>query len=301
MLLHRQQKPNFIYFQITHDQNSMRISIVDTTPIPSMNPISAPTSLWWPLNDLATRSASAKDQYCRIHHGSAALAASQWTRSFTRRLLDLSVALTALAVFALPMLVIALMVRLTSPGPALFTQRRMGRNGRLFLIYKFRSMGVPASGTKGPGLTRDGDSRITPLGKWLRKLKLDELPQFINVLRGDMSLVGPRPKLPQYEQLHNMPYRPGITGAATLYFRNEEEMLRHVSRANLDVFYAQYIQPVKAQLDADYMSRATFWTDLKLIAHTFLACLKPERVPLLQNSQFNGGTTVTQQLFETVN
>jgi lipopolysaccharide/colanic/teichoic acid biosynthesis glycosyltransferase len=199
------------------------------------------------------------------------------------------------------MLCIALLVRLTSPGPALFTQRRMGRGGRLFSIYKFRSMSAPSSGAKGPGLTRDGDARITAFGKWLRKLKLDELPQFINVLRGEMSLVGPRPKLPQYEQLHNMPYRPGITGAATLYFRNEEEMLRHVSRANLDSFYAQYIQPVKAQLDSDYMGRATFWSDLKLIASTFLACFKPERVPRLQHSQFTSSTSVTQQLFETVN
>lgn len=274
---------------------------MDISPIPAINPMPAPAVHWLPVNNIATRRPAVNTFHRHLQSGSTTLTASPWARSLARRLLDLSIALAALTVFALPMLFIAMLVRLTSPGPALFTQLRMGRGARLFRIYKFRSMGVPTAGTKGPGLTRDGDARITALGKWLRKLKLDELPQFINVVRGEMSLVGPRPKLPQYEQLHNMPYRPGITGAATLYFRNEEEMLRTVSRANLDAFYAQYIQPVKAQLDADYMANATFLTDLKLIASTFFACLKPERVPRLKHSQFSGSSSVPQQLFETVN
>ncbi len=198
------------------------------------------------------------------------------------------------------MLLIAALVRLTSPGPALFSQERMGRGGRLFRVYKFRSMGVPRAGANGPGLTRDGDARITPLGKWLRKLKLDELPQFINVLRGEMSLVGPRPKLPKYEELRNMPYTPGITGAATLYFRNEEEMLRHVSRENLDAYYARHIQPIKAQLDLEYMATATFLTDLRLLACTFLACVQPERVPSCLNTSADAYNGIRQQLFDTV-
>ena len=204
--------------------------------------------------------------------------ASDWSLSHSKRLLDVSVALLVLAVFAAPMLAIALCVRLSSRGPAFFAQHRVGRGGRLFRIYKFRSMAA-ASGESGPGLTRDGDRRITGIGRWLRKLKLDELPQFYNILRGDMSLVGPRPKLPRYAAIANMPYRPGITGAATLAFRHEEEILSRVHPGQLEIFYNQRIKPLKARIDTRYMCRATFRTDMRLIGATFLACLAPARVP----------------------
>ncbi len=206
-------------------------------------------------------------------------AASAWCLSLTRRIFDCSVALLMLTLCAIPMLLIALCVRLTSNGSALFMQQRVGRGGRLFWIYKFRSMETCSPGKSGPGLTRDGDTRITRTGRWLRKLKLDELPQFFNILRGDMSLVGPRPKLPQYEALHNMPYRPGLTGAATLAFRNEEEILKSIHPEDMDIFYAQHIQPLKTHLDTRYMCAATLRSDLRLIADTFIACLAPERVP----------------------
>jgi len=220
------------------------------------------------------------DSETRIQNPSA----SKWSLSLSKRLLDISVALLVLAVFGFPMLAVAVCVRLSSPGPAFFPQERMGRGGRLFVLYKFRSM-TSGSGPTGPGLTRDGDRRITGIGRWLRKLKIDELPQFYNVLRGEMSLVGPRPKLPQYAGIVNMPYRPGITGAATLAFRCEEELLSRFHPSQLDVFYARHIRPLKAHIDVRYMCRATLWSDLGLIATTFLACLAPARSPkVLRNA-----------------
>jgi len=134
---------------------------------------------------------------------------------------------------------------------------------------------------RGPGLTRGGDCRITPLGRWLRKLKLDELPQFYNVLRGEMSLVGPRPKLPCFTGIVNMPYRPGITGAATLAFRCEEGLLSRIHPSLLDDYYNQHIRPLKTRMDVRYMCRATLWSDLRLIGATFLACLAPSPAPPL--------------------
>lgn len=203
--------------------------------------------------------------------------ASPWSISARKRLFDIATALFVLALFALPMLVVALLIRFTSPGPALFRQCRVGRNGQFFVIYKFRSMAV-GSGA-GLGLTKHGDHRITPLGRWLRKIKLDELPQFYNVLRGDMSLVGPRPKLPQYVDMCNTPYRPGITGAATLAFRREEELLGRIHPAEMENFYHRHIKPLKARVDARYMCRATLWSDLRIVAATFLACLSAPRMP----------------------
>lgn len=203
--------------------------------------------------------------------------ASPWSLSRSKRVVDFLMALAILAFVALPMLAIALCVRLTSEGPALFVQKRVGRGGRLFGIYKFRSMTIGSCA--GPCHTKGGDRRITTFGRLLRKFKLDELPQFLNVLRGEMSLVGPRPKLPLHEPMPDMPYRPGITGAATLAFRHEEHILNRVHTNQLDHFYDQQIKPLKAHMDLHYMSRATFWTDMQMIAATFLVCLAPAAGP----------------------
>jgi lipopolysaccharide/colanic/teichoic acid biosynthesis glycosyltransferase len=200
--------------------------------------------------------------------------ASEWSLSDFKRLFDLMAAVLVLVFMGIPMLAIALCVRLSSRGPALFVQNRVGREGRLFRMYKFRSMALDAE-KNGPGLTREGDSRITRVGRWLRKLKIDELPQFYNVLRGDMSLVGPRPKLPRYAGIVNMPYRPGITGEATLAFRCEEEILSRVHPAQLEYFYNRHIRQLKARMDVRYMCRATFWSDIRLLGRTFQACMGP--------------------------
>lgn len=201
--------------------------------------------------------------------------ASSWSVSASKRVLDFSVALVGALLLALPMMVLAFCVRASSTGPAFFVQKRVGRRGHLFGLYKFRSMTIGSS--SGLGLTKLGDDRVTGFGRVMRKFKLDELPQFYNILRGEMSLVGPRPKLRRYEPMAYMPYRPGITGAATLVFRHEEELLGRIHPSEIDRFYATHIQPLKAQIDSEYMSEATLWSDFGIIAATFLACLAPSR------------------------
>jgi lipopolysaccharide/colanic/teichoic acid biosynthesis glycosyltransferase len=210
-----------------------------------------------------------------------------------RRALDVTFATLVLVAFSLPMLIIAFSVRLTSKGRVLFSQERVGQGGRLFRLYKFRSMAEGRNA--GSGLTKAGDSRVTPVGKYLRKFKLDELPQFYNILRGDMSLVGPRPKLPQYAEMSDMPYRPGITGAASLAFRNEEEILRNINPDEMDAFYDEYIKPLKARLDLRYMSAATPFSDLRIILATALPRMQRDLVPRLVHSAANSTSDGTQR------
>lgn len=168
------------------------------------------------------------------------------------------------------MLAAAFLVWWGSPGPVFFRQRRMGRDGREFTLYKFRSM-CPKKGSNS-SITVSGDVRITPVGALLRRYKLDELPQFWNVLRGDMSLVGPRPKLPQHEALR-MVCRPGITGVATLAFRKEEEFLSEIPEEQLETFYETFVKPAKAQLDLEYMRTASLASDMRILWRTASACL----------------------------
>jgi lipopolysaccharide/colanic/teichoic acid biosynthesis glycosyltransferase len=164
-----------------------------------------------------------------------------------------------------------ILVRLSSRGPAFFRQFRAGRNGKEFALYKFRSMRTQ-SYPVGPGHTVLGDTRITPAGAFLRRYKMDELPQFWNVIKGDMSLVGPRPKL-AHHQAFRMPYRPGLTGQATLAFRHEEQMLLEIPLSQVEQFYQSVVKPIKARLDIDYMENATFFTDLRLLWCTFHRCI----------------------------
>jgi lipopolysaccharide/colanic/teichoic acid biosynthesis glycosyltransferase len=203
-----------------------------------------------------------------------AVEGSSWSLSFAKRFMDVGVSLVVLAVGFLPGILLYALIRASSRGPGFFRQQRIGYRGRPFKLYKFRTMEVTNEGA-GPGVTRDGDPRVTVIGKLLRKSKMDELPQFYNVLRGEMSLVGPRPKLSKYTARTDAFYPPGITGFATLVFRGEEQILKHVSPEDLDGFYERRIKPLKARADFLYMKRSTFFSDMRILFLTVFPSLVP--------------------------
>jgi lipopolysaccharide/colanic/teichoic acid biosynthesis glycosyltransferase len=193
------------------------------------------------------------------------------------RVLDLIGSGMGLLLLAPLFAVIGLAVKLTSPGPAFYKAQRVGQGGQLFELYKFRSMCQDADRT-GPGITCQDDPRITPLGRLLRRAKLDELPQLINVFRGEMSLVGPRPEDPRYvalyaaQQRQVLAFRPGITSPASLHYRDEEGWLEG---DNWEKLYVERIMPAKLDLDLAYLQQRTAWTDLQLVMKTLASLLLP--------------------------
>lgn len=196
--------------------------------------------------------------------GDSEMQLSMWSGSAAKRIFDTACVLCALPLVLPIVLVVWLAVRLTSPGPALFRQQRMGRNGRAFTILKFRTMPVCADPASRPTLTSSNNQRFTPIGPFLRRWKLDEVPQLIHIMCGEMSLVGPRPKLACYESVR-LACRPGLTGFATMVFAREEMALAKVPQAQVDAYYQAVVKPFKCRLDAEYMQRATFLSDLKII------------------------------------
>ena len=188
-----------------------------------------------------------------------------------KRLYDIFFSGCGLVLLAPLFAVIALLVRLADGGEVFYRQMRVGRGGREFVIYKFRTM-VPAAEQAGPSVTKNGDRRITWIGRLLRKTKLDELPQLLNVLKGDMSLVGPRPEVPRYvrryspEQRAILQLKPGITDLASLCFRDEEALLANAD--NLEEFYLQHCVPRKIQLNQQYAAGANLWSDTWIILQT---------------------------------
>jgi lipopolysaccharide/colanic/teichoic acid biosynthesis glycosyltransferase len=188
---------------------------------------------------------------------------SDWSRSRTKRCFDVLAVLLSLPL-ALPILgVIGICVYLGSRGSTLFVQVRIGKGGQSFKIYKFRTM-LNNSGSPRPSVTTLLNQEFTSIGPFLRKWKLDELPQLLNVLRGDMSLVGPRPKMPEH-QSGPLFCRPGVTGAATLAFGREELLLAGIPKNELDDFVRNVLTPLKSRMDGEYMASASFLSDLKLI------------------------------------
>jgi lipopolysaccharide/colanic/teichoic acid biosynthesis glycosyltransferase len=190
-----------------------------------------------------------------------------------KRALDIVVSAMALAFLAEIFVIISLLIRFSSPGPIFYKATRVGRNGKLFKVYKFRSM-VDGADKIGLRVTGVDDPRITRIGRFLRNTKLDELPQLMNVLRGEMSLVGPRPEDPSYvkfytpEQRMVLSVRPGITGAASVIYRHEEALLVGEDREHQ---YVQEIMPSKLAIDLDYLRNISLARDLKIIANTIIA------------------------------
>lgn len=188
---------------------------------------------------------------------------------FGKRFFDAILSAFGLFVLSPLLALVAVAVRLTSPGPAIFRQQRTGQFEKPFFILKFRSM-RPAPAGKGALLTAAGDPRITPLGHFLRKTKIDELPQLFNVLRGDMSLVGPRPEVPLYTSQYNqsqkrvLDVKPGITSPQINF---DEEALM-ASRPDKEEFYLAEILPAKLECDLAYCEDIRFVADLKILFHT---------------------------------
>lgn len=191
-----------------------------------------------------------------------------------KRIFDVAVSAFALAALSPLLLIVALLIKLTSKGPILFEQERIGKDFRPFQIYKFRTM-VRDAPRLGGQLTAGHDPRITRVGQMLRKTKLDELPQLFNVLKGDMSLVGPRPEVGRYVEMFPQDYqeilkaRPGITDLASLKYRHESEILGKA--ADPEEEYVKVILPAKIQLNKEYIQRSSFLLDLGLISKTLMA------------------------------
>lgn len=192
-----------------------------------------------------------------------------------KRLFDLCCAAAGLVLLVPVLAAVALWVVWDSPGPAFFRQQRVGRAGRLFHIVKFRTM-HPRAETAGPPLTVGADGRITRAGHWLRRTKIDELPQLFNVLLGHMSLVGPRPEVPRYVALYPddlrtlvLSVRPGITDRASIEFRDESTLLGQSS--DPERTYVEQILPIKLRYGADYARSHTLRGDLEIILRTLAA------------------------------
>jgi lipopolysaccharide/colanic/teichoic acid biosynthesis glycosyltransferase len=195
--------------------------------------------------------------------------------SATKRALDFTAALLGLVLLAPLFAAVAVWIRLDSPGPVFFRQERVGRDGVPFRIHKFRTMRLAAEAA-GPALTVGADPRITRAGTFLRRTKLDELPQLIDVVRGDMSLVGPRPEVPRYVAAYPpalrakvLSVRPGITDPASLQYRDESTLLARAADPERE--YREVVLPAKLRLAADYVDKATLGGDLRLIASTVRA------------------------------
>ena len=193
------------------------------------------------------------------------------------RSLDILLSLIGLLLFLPFLIIISILIKISSPGPILFKQIRVGKNGRPFNLIKFRTM---YTNNQNILITAKNDSRITPIGKFLRYIKLDELPELINVLKGDLSLVGPRPEVPKYVDMNNQMWqrvlqiRPGLTDPVTVKFRNEESILARV-KGDKERFYLDILQPYKLRGYIDYIEKKNIFFDFLILLTTIKAIVFP--------------------------
>jgi lipopolysaccharide/colanic/teichoic acid biosynthesis glycosyltransferase len=195
-----------------------------------------------------------------------------------KRLFDWLASSLGLLLLAPLLLGLAVWIKLDSPGPVFFRQERVGRGGRPFRIHKFRTMVTDAE-KKGLQITVGADARVTRVGQWLRKYKLDELPQLLDVWLGHMSLVGPRPEVPRYVAYYPaelrdvvLSVRPGITDRASIEFKDENEILGRAADPHLA--YVNEVLPIKLRYYVEYVQSRTLWTDVVIILRTFKALVR---------------------------
>lgn len=195
-----------------------------------------------------------------------------------KRLFDMALAAIGLVLLAPLFIGLALAIRLDSRGPVFFRQERVGRHGRIYRIHKFRTM-VPDADRSGPQLTVAGDPRVTGVGRYLRRYKLDELPQLLDVLRGEMSLVGPRPEVPRYVAHYPaevrdivLSVRPGITDWAAIEFRNENELL--AGAKDPERTYLEEVLPAKLARYVEYVRNQSLAGDIRIIFLTLMAIVR---------------------------
>jgi len=198
-------------------------------------------------------------------------------RRFVKRALDIALSSVGLVALSPLFLLIALLIKLEDGGKVIFRQTRVGENWKPFEIYKFRTM-VENAERMGPQVTKAEDSRVTKVGRFLRRYRLDELPQLLNVLKGEMSIVGPRPEVPRYAELFKRDYdeilkvKPGITDYASLAYKDEGKPLSN--RGNPEEAYIKEILPGKIKLYKKYVNEVSFLTDAKLIVRTLIEVLR---------------------------
>lgn len=192
-----------------------------------------------------------------------------------KRIFDWLASTCGLLALAPVLVVLAFWIKLDSAGPVFFRQERVGRGGKLFRIHKFRTMVTDAE-RRGLQITVGADARVTRVGQWLRKYKLDELPQFLDVWLGHMSLVGPRPEVPRYVACYPadvrdvvLSVRPGITDRASIEFKDENEILGRAADPHLA--YVNEVLPIKLRYYVDYVAHRSFWSDVGIIVATIRA------------------------------
>lgn len=198
------------------------------------------------------------------------------TNIIIKRLFDIIASFCGIITTGIFLVIIAFIIKVTSPGPILFKQNRVGKDGKLFQILKFRTMIVNAE-SMGKQITIGNDNRITKVGHFIRKYKIDELPQLFNVLIGDMSMVGPRPEVPNYVELYNenqrkvLKVKPGITDLASIRYRNENELLGNSE--NPEELYISTIMPDKLNLNLEYIEKNNIFFDIYIIITTIVKCI----------------------------